>query len=68
MITLDANSRDRLNRQLRLWKEELRVHGANGTGQSTMTQNDIDRLIASIDGLHRGIERLNQEYRRIVEL
>ena len=68
MIRLSEQAADRLNHQLQSWREEVRVHGVDGTGQSAMTQNDIDRLTASIDGLHRGIERLNQEYIRIREM
>lgn len=68
MIALSEQATDRLNHQLRMWREELRIHGAGGTGQSAMTQRQVDRLTASIDGLHKGIERLNQEYRRIVEM
>ena len=67
MIRLDENSSDRLNHQLRLWKEELRVHGKSGTGRSTMTQRDVDQLAAQIEQLHRSIKRLNVEYRAIVE-
>ncbi len=68
MITLNANSRDRLNHQLRLWREELQVYGVNGTGESTMTQGDIDALEARINQLYENIELLNIEYRSIMEV
>ena len=68
MIALDANSRDRLDCQLRRWREEVRVHGESGTGQSTMTQEDVDQLESRIAQLYRSIALLNQEYRSIIEL
>ena len=67
MITLSEQAVGRLNHQLRLWREELRVHGANGTGRSTMTQRQVDRLAARIERLYASIERLNVEYRRILD-
>ena len=67
MITLSGQAGDRLSHLLRLWREELRVHGANGTGRSTLTQKKVDRLAARIERLHRSIERLNVEYRHILD-
>ena len=68
MIALTERARDRLAHQLCLWREEVRVHGPNGTGQSTMTQGDIDELERRIVALHQSIEALNRDYQRIVEM
>lgn len=67
-ISLDLNAADNLRHKLALWKEEVKVHGPDGTGRSTLTQAKIDRLHVRVVRFYKRLDILNDEYRRIMSL